>query len=63
MIFLIAVWVGYICGFLHKCFYNRNPVMWLYVINATVVLMDIVYYGINHFRDKRESHSGEVDLS
>ena len=60
LIFLIAVWIGYINGILHKYIYNRDPVMRLYVINATVVSIDIVFYGINHFRDKRNTSSIEM---
>jgi hypothetical protein len=47
--FLIIVLAGYAAGILHKFFYNFDPVIYLYIINALMVLADIVLY----FRNSR----------
>ena len=47
--FLIIVLAGYVAGILHKFFYNFDPVIYLYIINALMVLADIFLY----FRNSR----------
>lgn len=48
VIFLMIVLIGYMAGILHKVFNNPDFVIWLYVINAIMVLVDILLY----FRNK-----------
>ena len=50
LLFLTAVFLGCINGILHKVFYSRDLIMWLYVFNATVVFVDIIFYFINRSR-------------
>ncbi len=45
--FLIIVLIGYIAGISHKIFYNHDYVIWLYVINAIMVFIDILLYSRN----------------
>lgn len=47
--FLCSIEFGYICGITHKILYSRDLVMILYIINFTMVLIDICLY----FRNKR----------
>jgi len=51
--FLIIVLVGYAAGIMHKVFYNFDPVIYLYIINALMVLADIFLY----FRNSRLDHN------
>mgnify|MGYP001580382687 FL=1 len=44
VIFLIIVLIGYVAGILHKIFFNLDFVIWLYVINAVMVSIDILLY-------------------
>ena len=39
--FLWLVFIGYVCGIMHKVFYDMNIVIALYVFNLTVVGIDI----------------------
>jgi hypothetical protein len=52
IVFLIIVLIGYFAGILHKVFYNMDPVIYLYIINALMVLADIFLY----FRNSRLDH-------
>ncbi|QWR76309.1 hypothetical protein [Candidatus Magnetomonas plexicatena] len=44
ILFLIIVFIGYISGFIHKLFYNFDYVIYLYVLNGAMVLIDILLY-------------------
>lgn len=44
VIFLIIVLIGYIAGILHKVFNSFDFVIWLYVMNAAMVSVDILLY-------------------
>lgn len=48
VIFLFVVLVGYIAGIFHKVLNNPDFVVWLYVSNAMMVVIDILLY----FRNK-----------
>jgi uncharacterized membrane protein YbjE (DUF340 family) len=47
--FLCTIELGYVAGMLNKLIYNRDPVLYLYVLNAILVFIDITLY----FRNKR----------
>ncbi|MBN1125427.1 MAG: hypothetical protein JXA82_10500 [Sedimentisphaerales bacterium] len=49
VVFLFIILIGYISGMIHKCRTNFDPVFILYLLNAVMVLADIVLY----FRNKR----------
>jgi lipopolysaccharide export LptBFGC system permease protein LptF len=49
VIFLFAVWVGYIAGITHKVLYSCDFVLWIYVLNTLMVSIDIALY----FRNRR----------
>ncbi len=42
LIFLWLVLTGYGCGLIHKLLYSRDLVIAIYLLNATLVLADIV---------------------
>jgi hypothetical protein len=41
LLFLFVIIAGYICGILHKMFYNYDAVIWLYGFNLLTVLFDL----------------------
>lgn len=44
VIFLYIVLFGYISGIIHKIIYNPDKLIYLYVINGTMVAVDIVLF-------------------
>lgn len=53
LIFSVVIWFGYICGIIHKLFYSRDVVMYVYFFNLMMVTLDLIVYGINLRRDKQ----------
>lgn len=49
IIFLMVVAVGYISGVIHKLLYNRDFVVFMYILNFLMVSTDIALY----FRNKK----------
>ncbi len=49
LFFLFIVFIGYVAGVLHKIFYLPDAVIILYIINFTMILIDIMIY----FRNQR----------
>lgn len=45
--FLLIVWSGYLAGVLHKILYNPDIVIIFYIINLTMVSVDIVLFVSN----------------
>ncbi|MDR0812965.1 MAG: hypothetical protein LBO63_03035 [Oscillospiraceae bacterium] len=52
VVFLWAIWLGYVCGITHKILYSRDIVLALYLLNIAMVSGDIVMYYINRRRDR-----------
>ena len=52
-IFLFIVVIGYIAGVFHKLFYNFDAVIYLYVLNAVMVSIDIALF----YRNKSLNNS------
>jgi hypothetical protein len=42
--FLLVVFTGYVCGFIHKMIHSFDHVIWLYAANGLMVLADIMLY-------------------
>lgn len=42
--FMIIVFAGYVSGIMHKIFYNYDAVIWLYMFNGLMVVVDISLY-------------------
>jgi hypothetical protein len=45
--FLVIVFVGYIAGIMHKVLYNFDGVIYLYILNGAMVMIDIMLYWRN----------------
>ena len=43
-LFLMVVFVGYLAGILHKSFYYYDNVIYLYILNMTMVGIDMILY-------------------
>ena len=52
LIFLIALIVGYISGIIHKILYNYDGVIFLYILNAVMVSIEIGFFIKNKKRAK-----------
>lgn len=50
--FLLIVISGYICGIVHKLLYSRDIVLYLYILNIGMVLMDLALYVRNRRLDR-----------
>jgi hypothetical protein len=50
ILFLIALLIGYGSGIIHKVIYNFDGVIFLYIINAAMVSIEIVFF----IRNKKE---------
>lgn len=64
LVFLMAIWVGYVAGIVHKLIFSRDAVLWVYVFNLTMVSLDLVLFMINRAAENRlpVSEAGEVHL-
>jgi len=61
-VFLLALFVGYIAGILHKIFFNMDGVIVLYALNGLMVAIDMILYLRNrlyHIRKSAEAASEE----
>jgi hypothetical protein len=55
LFFLIIVLLGYISGIFHKIFYSMDWVVFLYALNGTMVLIDMLLYFRNASLDRQAS--------
>ncbi len=63
-VFLLALFVGYIAGILHKIFFAYDWVIYLYILNGIMVGVDMVLYLRNRLYQIRASAAasrGESD--
>jgi uncharacterized membrane protein YfcA len=54
LLFMVAIWIGYVAGILHKLFYSRDLVIYLYIFNLLMVSLDLVLTVRNIRRERRE---------
>jgi hypothetical protein len=59
MVFLFALLLGYIAGVIHKIFYLYDPVIFLYILNGTMVSIDIALTMRNRLYQIRKSLESE----
>ena len=57
LLFLFVIFCGYVGGILHKVFFHYDRVIYLYILNATMVLIDIALYLRNRLYHARASVS------
>ncbi|HUV09281.1 MAG TPA: hypothetical protein VMX75_16210 [Spirochaetia bacterium] len=55
VLFLFVIFVGYLAGVLHKLLHYFDPVIYLYMLNGTMVLIDISLYFRNRLYHIRKS--------
>ena len=60
LIFLFALFFGYLAGVLHKIFFLYDGVIILYGINGLMVAIDIALYFRNRYLEIKESGTGGV---
>lgn len=53
LLFLFVIVTGYVAGIFHKLMYNYDNVIFLYVLNGTMVSIDIVIYLKNRRVEKQ----------
>ena len=58
LVFLFALFIGYVAGVLHKIFYLYDGVIVLYAINGIMVAIDIALYFRNRYLEIKESVAG-----
>lgn len=51
LVFLMAIWIGYVSGILHKVFFAPDLVILAYIFNLTMVTLDLILYFMNSRRD------------
>lgn len=54
-VFLLALFLGYIAGILHKIFFDLDGVIYLYALNGLMVLTDMILYLRNRLYHIRKS--------
>lgn len=52
-LFLLIIWIGYLSGIINKVLYHRDIVMWLYVLNMSMVTVDCILFIRNARLDAR----------
>ncbi len=50
--FMITIELAYLCGLIHKLFYNFDAVIWLYAANLIMVFIDLMLMIRNRRLDK-----------
>jgi len=55
LVFLVIVLAGYAAGILHKLLFHYDAVIFLYLLNAVMVSLDIVLYLRNRLYHVRKS--------
>ena len=55
--FMIVVFLGYLSGITHKLLYSRDGVLYLYILNALMVLADMVIYLVRKSWGDVEHHA------
>ncbi len=53
VLFLYVIFLGYIFGIIHKFLFNFDKVTYLYVLNATMVFIDLILYYKNRLLLKK----------
>ena len=57
LVFLLAIWTGYVSGIMHKLLFARDLVILAYVVNLAMVSLDILLY----FRNRRFENGLSTD--
>ena len=61
--FMITIELAYLCGVIHKVFYNFDAVIWLYIANFVMVLIDLMLMIRNRKLDlKRAAKTAQAQM-
>ncbi len=52
LLFLFIILIGYISGIIHKLIYSRDMVVFFYILNFFMVLVDIIVFLRNKMLEK-----------
>lgn len=63
VLFLYIVLAGYVAGIIHKILYSNDFVIWFYVANAVMVIMDIMLFYRNALLASRPKSPGQMAKS
>lgn len=58
LFFLYILSMGYVAGTLHKIFFSLDPVIVLYILNFTMISIDIALYYRNRRIERRSGPCG-----
>jgi len=58
ILFLLVVLLGYASGIIHKVVYSFDAVILLYILNGTMVLIDVLLYCRNSRLPRRSGPEG-----
>ena len=62
LVFLSAIWIGYICGIASKIMtHNINYVLVIYIVNLIIVSCDLVLYFRNKALDMEHKHESRTE--
>jgi len=62
LVFLMAIWVGYVAGIAHKLIYSRDAILWVYVFNLTMVSLDLFLFMVNRAAENRLTGSVKEEV-
>lgn len=62
VLFLYIILVGYLMGVLHKIYYDYNGVIFLYMLNFTMVFADLMIYYYNKRNYKKSTKELESNV-
>jgi hypothetical protein len=51
-LFLSVILIGYLAGILHKILYHYDPVLYLYILNAVMVFLDLSLFLRNKWLER-----------
>lgn len=60
LLFLIVVDLGYACGITHKILYNKDLALVFYILNFTMVFINICIFLRNKVLDKKRAKGEKV---
>jgi len=61
-VFLLALFLGYVAGILHKIFFDLDGVIFLYALNGLMVLTDMTLYLRNRlYHIRKSAEAARVD--
>ena len=60
LLFLLIIEFGYLCGTAHKIIYSMDWVIILYILNAVMILVDILLYYRNYLLERKTNSNTTI---